>query len=118
MFKLIPTVKVGNTTVSHMYVGTYENNRLAVQVYSIVPEQDGGDGIETEPWDTLSVNLPDQKLKDENTFFARNYSYHESTFQAFVDAGYLKIESGSGNVGNHGNCCVCSLTEKAKENPL
>lgn len=117
-FELKPPVQVGDATITLLGVGNYDNGRIAVQAFSLLSEEDGGDGEATEPWDTLSVNLVGQLLPNiPGAFFARSYSYHAKTFAAMVEAGIIEGLPGSGDVGGHGICSVARLTDKAKANP-
>ena len=116
MFKLDPPVVIGDTTITLLEIAEYGNGRRAVQLYSLLRPEDGGDGTATEPYDRLSVNLTDMRLTDEKEgFFAMPYDYHAKTYSAFITAGYMECVIGGaiGRAGVHGATPECRLTAKA-----
>jgi hypothetical protein len=117
-FNLVPAVNVGSAVVTILGIAEYDHGRRpAIRLFSLLAEEDGGDGKATEPHGDLSVNIPQQSLP-EGTFFGRDYSYHAETFDAMVAAGYVEVvQKEVGDVGGHGLCCVARLTEKATATP-
>lgn len=102
---LEPPLKVEDSTIFQLEITMYENGRRAIQAYSLNTES----GF-LEPFDKLSVNLPNEKIEDSRHFFGMPYDYHKGLFDAALAAGIIEIvKSNAARAGSWGFIPLCKL---------
>lgn len=65
--------------------GYYDNGRLAFQLY--MPHG--------EPFATISVNLPNDRITHETQMFVKNYAENEEIVKTLIEAGWIVLEGGN-----------------------